>query len=171
MTKSNINSTQFINSALIPKLASKWLRREKRLALYLRDNCQCVFCGRSVTIGSSTATANHDLLATIDHLEPRARFARKALREGRSLNDGLLLANRDANLGTCCKRCNSLKKDAAKAAWTKLARSIDVAVSWRTIGRTTKRSLRPYLAIAKQLLAGGNITGVSAEALAAALNA
>jgi hypothetical protein len=166
MTKSNTKSNA---SVTIPKLASKWLRREKRLAIYLRDNCECVFCGRKCQIVASVAGGNHDTLATIDHLEPRARFARKALREGRSLNDGLLLANRDANLATVCKRCNSLKKDVSKAAWTRLAATIGVEVNWRRIGRATKRSLKPYLAASKALLAGGNITSVDASALTATL--
>lgn len=59
-----------------------WIRQEKRLAIYMRDGCACVWCG---------ATAESGAQLTLDHLV----VAKKN-------------GNNDAtNLVTACFRCNS----------------------------------------------------------------
>lgn len=61
---------------------SKWIRREKRLAIYLRDGLACVYCGLSVEDGTSL---------TLDHLTPFSSGGR----------------HHAENLVTACFRCNS----------------------------------------------------------------
>ena len=61
---------------------SKWIRREKRLAIYLRDGLACAYCGATIEDGASL---------TLDHLTPYC--------EGGS--------NHEHNLVTACLRCNS----------------------------------------------------------------
>lgn len=69
------------------KHGSKWIRPEKRLAIYIRDGWDCVYCRTVFPLG-------RDL--TLDHIVPR------------SLGGG----NDAANLVTCCLSCNSSRQDA-----------------------------------------------------------
>jgi hypothetical protein len=59
-----------------------WIRKEKRLAIYLRDGLACAYCGSSIEDGYQL---------TLDHLTPYS--------EGSS--------NKETNLVTCCSKCNS----------------------------------------------------------------
>ena len=70
-----------------------WIRKEKRLAIYLRDGLACAYCGESVEDGAKL---------TLDHL--------KAHNHGGS-NDA-------DNLVTCCHRCNSAR---GKRSWRKFS--------------------------------------------------
>ena len=64
----------------------RWIRHEKRLALYIRDGLACAYCGVGV---------EDEARLTLDHLLPHS-------------HDG----NNDAtNLVTCCHRCNSSRGD------------------------------------------------------------
>ena len=65
-----------------------WIRRERRLAIYLRDRLRCVYCAADLH-GASPA----DL--TLDHLDCR--------------QDGG--ANHETNLVTACRSCNSRRAD------------------------------------------------------------
>jgi len=59
-----------------------WIRREKRLAIYIRDGLACCYCGEGVEDGAKL---------TLDHLTPHSHGG----------------SNRQTNLVTCCHRCNS----------------------------------------------------------------
>lgn len=61
---------------------SKWLTRERRLALYVRDGLACCWCGAGIEDGAQLS---------LDHLTPHCEG-------GSNLND---------NLVTCCRKCNS----------------------------------------------------------------
>ncbi|MCP3681277.1 MAG: HNH endonuclease [bacterium] len=61
---------------------SKWIRPEKRLAIYLRDGLACAYCGANLEDGGQL---------TLDHLKPRSKGG----------------DNKETNLVTCCKKCNS----------------------------------------------------------------
>ena len=63
---------------------SKWIRPDKRLAIYLRDDVACLYCGRAL---KDAAPAE----VTLDHLDAR-------------VNGG---NNEADNLVTACRRCNS----------------------------------------------------------------
>lgn len=65
---------------------AKWIRREKRLAIYLRDGLACAYCGASLEDG---------MLLTLDHIKPYT-------------NGG---SNHESNLVTCCHKCNSSRAD------------------------------------------------------------
>ncbi len=64
---------------------SNWIRKDLRLAIYLRDNMTCVFC---LTHADNTTL-------TLDHVVGRA--------DGGS--------NKPANLVTACRSCNSTRQD------------------------------------------------------------
>jgi hypothetical protein len=65
---------------------SKWLTRERRLALYVRDGLACCYCGASVEDGTQLS---------LDHIIPHCQGGN----------------NKNENLVTACKRCNSSRGD------------------------------------------------------------
>ena len=71
---------------------SKWIRRDKRLAIYLRDGFRCAYCARDLA-GAEAAEV------TLDHLNA-----------GHS-------DHAQTNLVCCCRSCNSSRQDTPLAAW------------------------------------------------------
>ena len=69
---------------------SKWLRPDKRLAIYLRDNHTCLWCNKH--------SDKVDELQ-VDHLDPYTHNKEDPLR------------NDPSNLITACRPCNSRRKD------------------------------------------------------------
>lgn len=67
------------------KAGGSWIRREKRLAIYLRDGGACAYCGDSFVDGVARLS--------LDHIEPW------------SLGGG----NEADNLITACSKCNSAR--------------------------------------------------------------
>ena len=67
---------------------SKWIRPEKRLALYIRDGFQCAYCGSSLKNATPADV-------TLDHLVPRCAGGN----------------NEATNLITACRSCNSSRQD------------------------------------------------------------
>jgi 5-methylcytosine-specific restriction endonuclease McrA len=63
---------------------SKWCRRERRLAIYLRDGLSCVYCGIGLEEG---------VTLSLDHLTPHSQGG----------------SNKSSNLVTSCRRCNSVR--------------------------------------------------------------
>lgn len=59
-----------------------WIRKNKRLAIYLRDGMACLYCGDSVV---------NEVKLTLDHLKPYSKGG----------------SNDSKNLITCCLQCNS----------------------------------------------------------------
>lgn len=65
-----------------------WIRKEKRLAIYIRDRFTCMYCGKDlIAVNSSDIT--------LDHLSPRSCGGN----------------NEATNLVTACKSCNSGRQD------------------------------------------------------------
>jgi 5-methylcytosine-specific restriction endonuclease McrA len=65
---------------------SKWIRKERRLALYMRDSFTCTYCARDLHNAPKQAV-------TLDHVVCRAH------------NGG----NENTNLVTACVTCNSTR--------------------------------------------------------------
>jgi hypothetical protein len=65
---------------------SKWITKSKRWAIYFRDNCECVYCGRSLNDGA---------ILTLDHIVPCEALP--------------VPNNKHTNLVTACLSCNSSK--------------------------------------------------------------
>lgn len=115
----------------------RWIRDEKRLALYLRDGLRCVYCG---------ATLEGGACLSLDHLLPRSKGG----------------SNDATNLVTACKMCNSIRGDRPLAQWLRLVADLtgeDVEALRRRVQSLRRKSLDKYLAQAKALIAEhGNIT-------------
>lgn len=73
-----------------------WIRKEKRLAIYLRDGLACCYCGQGV---------EDDAKLTLDHLIPHVRGG----------------SNTPTNLVTCCHKCNSSR---GSRSWRSFAKSV-----------------------------------------------
>ena len=108
----------------------RWIRSEKRLAIYLRDRLTCLYC-----LADLHGAAPADL--TLDHLVARS--------DGGS--------NEAANLVTACRRCNSSRQDKPLGLFAgPETRSM--------IARNCRRSLRRYLILARAIMAGERRRGV-----------
>ena len=98
---------------------SKWIRPEKRQAIYERDERSCCYCGRH--------ESELDEALTLDHVRPV------------ELGGG----NEAANLVTCCRRCNCAKQDLPLRAFIQRLREWgvedDIA---RRVRNATRRALR-----------------------------
>lgn len=73
-----------------------WIRKERRLALYLRDGLACCYCGEGVEDGARL---------TLDHLQPYSQGG----------------SNASTNLVTACHRCNSSR---GNRDWQKFAEAV-----------------------------------------------
>lgn len=100
----------------------RWIRPEKRLAIYLRDGFRCVYCGCDLH-GADPRDLN------LDHVKPKC--------EGGT--------NEANNLVTACRSCNSSRQD------TPVSRFASDEAR-KVIRRNLRRSLKPYLVTAKALL-------------------
>ena len=98
-----------------------WIRKEKRLAIYLRDGLACAYCGQSIEDGAKL---------TLDHLKPYSKGG----------------SNAPTNLVTCCALCNSkrgnrtIKAFAAGVAHYS-GQATDATRILAFIGKTTRRTL------------------------------
>ena len=120
-----------------------WIRQEKRLAIYLRDGCACMYCGATIEDGAKL---------TLDHVSPHSHGG----------------SNSERNLVCCCARCNSVRQDRPAADFASdVAQYLAVTTGdeiMKSIRSNTRKSLRLYLAEAKELI---NRRGSAAKALAA----
>lgn len=107
-----------------------WIRKERRLAIYMRDGLACCWCGAGVEDGAKL---------TLDHLTPYTAGG----------------GNAAANLVTACHTCNSVRQDRSAEVF-----AIDAAAYHRRasaeailghIDNVTKRPLN--VACAKAMIA------------------
>lgn len=116
----------------------RWIRDEKRLAIYLRDGLRCAYCGATLESGASCLS--------LDHITPRSKGG----------------SNDATNLVTACKMCNSVRGDRPLSQWLRLVAELtgeDVAAIRRRVQSLRRKSLDKYIAQAKQLISEhGSIT-------------
>lgn len=98
---------------------SNWIRREKRLAIYARDDYRCMYC--------QTDLAGD--VATLDHVAPR------------ELGGG----NETTNLVTACLSCNSSKRALSVRNFLVILRDHGVETEGvaARVRRQTRRALSP----------------------------
>ena len=92
-----------------------WIRKETRLAIYIRDRFSCLYCGKDLRSGDFQDV-------TLDHLVPRSFGGH----------------NRPSNLVTSCKRCNCSRKD---KPWREYAPGYSVIRIQRAKRRKLNRKL------------------------------
>lgn len=101
----------------------QWIRSEKRLAINLRDRMTCLVCLKDL---SDAAPMD----VTLDHIKPKA--------DGGN--------NHENNLYTCCRTCNCSRQDKPLSRFAS-------PEALKHIRRNAKRSLKPYLVLAKAYFA------------------
>ena len=107
-----------------------WIRPEKRLAIYLRDEFRCVYCLRDM---HGVQPQN----ITLDHLNPRS-------------NGG---HNHERNLVTCCRWCNSEKQAKRWLAYVRRHWHFCEEDIVERVRFHRRRELKPYLELARSILA------------------
>lgn len=85
---------------------ARWISRRDRLAIYLRDDMTCVWCGRT--------RHRCGIQLTLDHLVPRS-----------------VGGNHDiTNIVTSCERCNNVRRNmSVKKFVTRISRKLNVETS------------------------------------------
>ena len=110
---------------------SKWIRPDKRLAIYLRDGLSCAYCNHSVEEGARLS---------LDHITPYSAWG----------------SNDADNLITCCRRCNSARGNRSVRSFVKAAAhyiNVDAEGIRQYISDQTSKSLQAYRAEAKTMIA------------------
>ncbi len=104
-----------------------WIRQDKRLAIYMRDNLCCVYCTFGIKNG---------IKLTLDHLIPYAKGG----------------TNKETNLVTCCNICNNKKHDKSVNNFIKLlVNDVDKQKIIKIRIHNTKKKLLD-ISIARQLI-------------------
>lgn len=109
-----------------------WIRKDLRLAVYLRDGMACMWCGSTLEDGAQL---------TLDHVTPHT-------------NGG---TNEVSNLVTCCHKCNSVRADRPAAEFAAvtaayLNHGITAAQIMDAITEHTAKAIKAYRDEAKQIL-------------------
>lgn len=107
----------------------RWIRKEKRLAIYLRDEFKCLACGKDLH-------GAHPRAITLDHIRPRSKGG----------------SNDRTNLFTCCRTCNSKRQ-------SKTVRQAFGDEVYRRVEKHRRRKLNRYLDLARELIAKGRDSG------------
>ena len=108
-----------------------WIRKEKRLAIYMRDGMACAYCGRTVEDG---------VQLSLDHITPYSHGG----------------SNSEKNLITCCAHCNSVRQDRPIEKWSQdvaAYMNISPADVLNYIKKQTAQKLAPFKKEAKALMA------------------
>jgi len=102
---------------------SKWIRRDKRIAIYLRDGYTCAYCGRDLA-GLPPSEV------TLDHLTPGHTN------------------HHEHNLVTACRSCNSSRQDTPLARWVGAQRAREIRRQARRSIRRWRAIAKSILALA-----------------------
>lgn len=100
----------------------RWIRVDKRLAIYLRDDFTCLLCGCALC-----NTDPQDI--TLDHVKPRSKGG----------------TNDERNLFTCCRSCNSSRQDQRLSAYAP-------SWVCELVRRNVRRSLKKYRTLARSII-------------------
>jgi len=116
-----------------------WIRKDKRLSIYIRDGFACPYCGSTIEDG---------ITLSLDHIIPYSH--------GGSNNEG--------NLITCCGKCNSARQDRPLGEFVEKAAGFyefDAEKMMRYIEGQTQKKLAPFRKEAKEMIARrGSYTAV-----------
>lgn len=111
---------------------SNFIRKVRRIAIYLRDGFACVYCQR---------TAESGVKLTLDHLKPRAKGG----------------SHKSSNLVTSCTGCNFCRKNRPLSSWAHIRFAFDGVDGMLSRIRNARRR-KVDLAAARRLLAIRNLT-------------
>lgn len=84
---------------------SKWIRPEKRHALYARGGMRCAWCNTACVFASPKSQAPD--AASLDHVVPASWFEAR----------GMKVDNAHTNLVVACLKCNKSRHDEPAVEW------------------------------------------------------
>lgn len=110
-----------------------WVRKDLRLAIYLRDGMACTYCASTLEDGAKL---------TLDHVTPHSQGG----------------ANTAGNLVCACHKCNSSRSDRPAEAFAAAVagyvnHGVTAADILGTIAERTAADIRPFRAEAKAIMA------------------
>jgi len=107
-----------------------WIRKDKRLAIYLRDGEACIWCGHTLEDGAEL---------TLDHLIPCELGG----------------DNSEKNLVTACRSCNCSRRDLTVRQWLVVLKDkgIDITGLSVKVRKHVSRKLTSYRKLAKKIIA------------------
>lgn len=105
--------------------SGRWIRPEKRLAIYLRDEFHCTYCNRDLHHVRPCDIA-------LDHVKPLSKHG----------------SNDPTNLITACKSCNSARQDMSISTFT----NVDTHAIRIRIRRQTSRSWEKHMELARSII-------------------
>lgn len=109
----------------------KWIRPNKRLAIYLRDNLACVWCG---------TTVEDEEAMTLDHIVPHSAGG----------------SNHESNLVTSCRRCNCSRRTRSVPSFAEAVANYhqkeDAGAIVQRVNRNRRRLLNRYKAEANAII-------------------
>lgn len=93
--------------------SSAWITRERRIAIYMRDNFSCVYCNADLSqVEASERTLDHLIsLAVYNEMDNETKTWFGS-------------AHKTSNVATCCKTCNSTRQD--RESWQAFAAKFGV---------------------------------------------
>jgi 5-methylcytosine-specific restriction endonuclease McrA len=103
----------------------QWIRTDKRLAIYLRDRCQCSYCGTDLQQAIGTDKVQLDHLICKD--------------EGGG--------NHETNLTTACQKCNCSRQAKKLTDFTTASKVLAIQVR-------NAQPLLPFRTVARDIIAG-----------------
>jgi 5-methylcytosine-specific restriction endonuclease McrA len=127
-----------------------WITQVKRLAIYLRDDLACVYCGKGIE--------QEDVRLSLDHII--TCHATKIKSRGKRKEN-----NHATNLVTCCYTCNSSRGNDTIGEWAKAIEKMRHLESGKILGdikELTRREL-PRIQARKIIARRGSV----AKAIAA----
>lgn len=104
----------------MPRNGSRWIRPEKRRAIYARDDYRCVYCNKGI---------EHEIILTLDHIIPSELGG----------------SNNHWNLVTSCLTCNSMKRDLSLTQFLKFLQG--KGIDTKGIGQKIKRQIRRVIKV------------------------
>jgi hypothetical protein len=125
-----------------------WITQEKRLAIYLRDDLACVYCGKGIE--------QEGIRLSLDHIVTCKAAKAKGKRKEN---------NHQTNLVTCCYSCNSSRGSDPIQVWAKFVEKMHHLESGKILGdikELTRREL-PRIQARKIIARRGSV----AKAIAA----
>ena len=113
----------------------RWIRPERRLAIYLRDEMRCLLCGLRFDDGRLDEI-------TLDHVIPRSKAG----------------TNVASNLYTCCVACNARRGDADLAPFVRqmIRHASKAERVMRRVWQQLALDLGPFLETARRITGGTN---------------
>lgn len=123
-----------VNRGANGKHGHHWIRDDRRIRIYMRDDWRCVWCRGSVCTRRGLGAAGYPF-----NPETGEDFARASLDHVHGRKRG----NGNANLVTACAACNSARKHLSVGAWVERVTRRTGELPYDVVARVRAAVARP----------------------------